>query len=206
MTAPTARRSSKETTAFIFRADRDGLRIIDRITTLTARRARTSTSTTTRRACSACASRARSRSRATKPESSPTPPARSTKVAALDNTGVNGVYPSSEGKKGEAVWGTRGKWTTLDGQVGGRAGDDRDPRSPAATPAIPTYWHARGYGLFAANPLGQEAFSDGKEKLGFSIRRGASQLFRYRVLIADRAITPEQMGPLYDAWIEEATQ
>ena len=27
----------------------------------------------------------------------------------------------------------------------------------------PTYWHARGYGLFAANPLGQEAFSDGSE-------------------------------------------
>ena len=54
-------------------------------------------------------------------------------------------------------------------------------------PGFPTYWHARGYGLFAANPLGQAVFSEGKEKLNFTLKRGQNQLFRYRVLIADRA-------------------
>jgi hypothetical protein len=28
--------------------------------------------------------------------------------------------------------------------------------------SYPTYWHARGYGLFAANPLGVNVFSKGK--------------------------------------------
>jgi hypothetical protein len=35
----------------------------------------------------------------------------------------------------------------------------------------PTYWHARGYGLYAANPLGQKALSEGKEDLILSYQR-----------------------------------
>ena len=38
-----------------------------------------------------------------------------------------------------------------------------------ANPGFPTYWHARGYGLFAANPLGQKALSNGKETLNFAL-------------------------------------
>jgi hypothetical protein len=47
----------------------------------------------------------------------------------------------------------------------------------------PTYWHARGYGLFAANPLGQEVFSEGKEKLNFSLAKGDSVTFKYTILV-----------------------
>ena len=43
---------------------------------------------------------------------------RETTVKVLDNTGVTGSYRSSEGKTGDAVWGTRGKWTMLTGQIG----------------------------------------------------------------------------------------
>src|SRR2546429_3848063 len=43
---------------------------------------------------------------------------RATTVAKLDNTGVNGVYLTSEGKKGEAAWGTRGRWCNLSGKIG----------------------------------------------------------------------------------------
>jgi hypothetical protein len=50
-------------------------------------------------------------------------------------------------------------------------------------PGFPTYWHARGYGLFAANPLGQKVLSNGKEELNFSLEPGQSATFRYRVLI-----------------------
>ena len=128
-----------------------------------------------------------------------------TKVDALDPKGVTGVYTSSEGVKGGKVWGTRGKWTTLEGVVDGKPVTIAILDHPG-NPGFPTYWHARGYGLFAANPLGQAVFSDGKEKLGFAIKKGQTQLFRYRVLIADKAITPEQMGPLYDAWVEESAR
>ena len=47
----------------------------------------------------------------------------------------------------------------------------------------PTYWHARGYGLFAANTLGQEVFSNGKEKMNFLIKMGESATFRYRLAV-----------------------
>ncbi len=47
----------------------------------------------------------------------------------------------------------------------------------------PTYWHARGYGLFAANPLGQKELSAGKDILNFKLPAGQSVTFRYKVLI-----------------------
>jgi hypothetical protein len=50
-------------------------------------------------------------------------------------------------------------------------------------PNYPTYWHARGYGLFSANPLGVHDFTKGKENLNFTIAAGQSATFRYRVII-----------------------
>ena len=51
-------------------------------------------------------------------------------------------------------------------------------------PGYPTYWHARNYGLFAANPLGQKIFSNGKNVLNFKILKGQSTTFRYKIVIA----------------------
>ena len=47
----------------------------------------------------------------------------------------------------------------------------------------PTYWHARGYGLFAANPLGQKIFSKGKTILNYALKKGESVTMRYRAII-----------------------
>ncbi len=92
--------------------------------------------------------------------------ASATKV--LDNTGVTGEYTSSEGLKGDAVWGTRGRWTMLTGTV------ESEPVTLVmldhpSNPGFPTYWHARGYGLFAANPMGEKVFTDGKKELNVTI-------------------------------------
>jgi hypothetical protein len=115
-----------------------------------------------------------------------------TSVKLLDNTGVSGLYHSSEGKTGDAVWGTRGRWTMLTGKI------DKEEVTLAIldhpqNPGFPAYWHARGYGLFAANPLGQEIFSNGKEKLNLAIEPKQSVVFRYRVLIISERATPEQV-------------
>jgi hypothetical protein len=56
-------------------------------------------------------------------------------------------------------------------------------------PGFPTYWHARGYGLFAANPLGQKVFSNGKEELKYTLSAGGSTTFRHRIVIASGALT-----------------
>ena len=108
---------------------------------------------------------------------------RPTTVAKLDNTGVNGTYLTSEGKKGDDAWGTRGRWCSLSGLVGDEPVTITILDHPA-NPGFPTYWHARGYGLFAANPLGQKIFSEGKQALNFSLAPGASATFRYRILIS----------------------
>jgi hypothetical protein len=98
------------------------------------------------------------------------------------NAGVTGNYRSSEGITGEAVWGTRAKWMALDGIIG----EEKISLVICDHPknqSYPTYWHARGYGLFAANPLGWNDFTKGKEVLNFTIPAGKSVTFRYRVVV-----------------------
>jgi Methane oxygenase PmoA len=128
---------------------------------------------------------------------------RLTTVKAMDTNGVTGMYRSSEGRTGDAVWGTRGRWTMLTGKV-----QQKDitlamidhPKNAGS----PTYWHARGYGLFAANPLGEEIFSNGKEKLNFTIQPKKSVAFLYRLCIFDGAATPDQVEAQYRQFAGEA--
>ena len=115
-----------------------------------------------------------------------------TKVPVMNNAGVTGEYTSSEGKKGDAVWSTRGRWTMLTGKIGDEAVTIAMIDHPS-NPGFPTYWHARGYGLFAANPLGQKVFSNGREALDFTIEPHASATFRYRVVVIGERAAPERI-------------
>ena len=67
-------------------------------------------------------------------------------------------------------------------------------------PGFPTYWHARGYGLFAANPLGQKIFSNGKEHLNFQLAAGESVTFRHEVLIMTGQVASQDLEPYYDGF------
>jgi len=120
----------------------------------------------------------------------------STTVPRLDNTGVTGHYRSSEGVEGDSVWGTRGRWTMLTGVLGGKPVTLAMLDHPKNV-GFPTYWHARGYGLFAANPLGLKIFSNGKEQLNFRLGPGQSTTFRHRVLILSGTATPQQIEAYY---------
>lgn len=98
------------------------------------------------------------------------------------NEGITGNYKSSEGITGMEVWGTRAKWMNLYGSIQ----DEKISIAICDHPeniSYPTYWHARGYGLFSANPLGVKDFTEGKEKLNFSIPAGQSVTFKYRLVI-----------------------
>ena len=52
-----------------------------------------------------------------------------------------------------------------------------------ANPNYPTFWHARGYGLFAANPLGEKIFTNGKTFKNLQLSKGESVTFRFRIVI-----------------------
>jgi hypothetical protein len=105
-----------------------------------------------------------------------------TKVKAADDKTVSGNYITSEGATGDAAWSTRGKWCMLYGKKGNDTISIVIIDHPKNT-GYPTYWHARGYGLFAANPLGQKIFSNGKETLNYSLKKGESVMFRFRIVI-----------------------
>lgn len=103
-------------------------------------------------------------------------------IKASSNTNVTGNYRSSEGVTGLAVWGTRAKWMDLYGSIGNEKISLVICDHPK-NQSYPTYWHARGYGLFSANPLGAKDFTNGKVELNFSIPAGKSTTFRYRVIV-----------------------
>ena len=110
-----------------------------------------------------------------------------TEVKVLDNTGVNGNYLSSEGLEGNDVWGTRAEWVKLYSTIKEEPVSITIMDNPNNV-GYPTYWHARDYGLFSANPLGQEVFSKGKESLNFSLDNGESVTFHYRMLVHNGSV------------------
>ena len=118
-----------------------------------------------------------------------------TKVPVLDNTGVNGDYLSSEGVKGEAVWSTRAKWMNLHGEMDNHSISVTIFDHPSNV-SYPSYWHSRGYGLFAVNPLGAKVFSNGKDERNLTLKKGESVTFRYRTLISDRLNTKEELDKI----------
>jgi hypothetical protein len=117
-----------------------------------------------------------------------------TKVEKPDLSKVKGHYLSSEGITDEKVWGTRGRWMQLSSELNGEKVSVIMIDHPD-NPGYPTYWHARGYGLFAANTLGQSALSNGKDALNFTLPNGKSVTFRYRLVVFS--------GDLPAAMIEE---
>jgi hypothetical protein len=190
----------REETTFIFHAA-PNLRAIDRITKLTALDERVVFRDNKEGVLGMRVARQLEQP-ADKPEVFTDASGKATAVPKLDNTGVTGNYRSSEGKTGDAVWGTRGKWTTLTGKIA------EEPITLAIldhpkNPGYPTYWHARGYGLFAANPLGQKVFSDGKQELNFTLEPKQSATFRYRILILSGEATAQAMDAQYQRFVGE---
>jgi hypothetical protein len=106
------------------------------------------------------------------------------------DTVSNGNYLTSEGKTGDSAWSTRGAWCKVYGKVGKDSVSITIFDHPA-NPDYPTFWHARGYGLFAANPLGKEIFTNGRSSLNLTIKKGNSIRFRYRILIQNGETTTD---------------
>ncbi len=96
----------------------------------------------------------------------------------------NGNYVSSTGKYGDSVWSTSAAWC----KVFGKMGSDSVSVTIIDHPQninYPTFWHARGYGLFAANPLGEKIFTNNKSAKNLQLKKGESVTFRYRIVIDD---------------------
>jgi len=188
----------KEKTTFVFRVE-GNKRIIDRITILTAQSKEVALTDNKEGMLGIRVARQLEHP-SDKPEIFTDAAGIATAVPSLNNEGVTGMYRSSAGKEGDAVWGTRGNWVDLSGEINGEKIDLAIIDHPA-NPGFPTYWHARGYGLFAANPLGQKALSNGKDELNFKIAPGKSATFRYRIVVdSDGDVSDQKLNQEFDAF------
>lgn len=122
-----------------------------------------------------------------------------TKVEKMDNTNVKGNYRSAKGVEGDEVWGTRATWMKLSSNINGEPVSLAIIDNPSNV-GYPTYWHARGYGLFAANTLGQKVFSEGKEEMNFGLKKGESVTFKYRLVVAGEDLGDDQINALADEY------
>jgi hypothetical protein len=112
-----------------------------------------------------------------------------------------GKMVNAEGAQTEKnVWGKQSPWVdyfgTLEGQTVGVAIMDNP-----SNPRHPTYWHARAYGLFAANPFGVRDFTGDKTKDGsMTVEAGKSVTFRYRVVIHPGDFQTADIASLYQQY------
>ncbi len=115
------------------------------------------------------------------------------RVAAPLREDQTGHYFDAKGRTREAeVWGKRSPWVAISGTVNDEPVTVAILNYPKSA-GFPTYWHARGYGLFAANPFGRKDFVEGSEPVNFQLEEGESAFFGYRILIYSGKATPEQL-------------
>lgn len=194
--APAGEMLLEEATQFIFSV-KDEIRIIERVTTLTAKEMDVSFKDNKEGMFGIRVTRALEFP-TDKPQLLVGADGKPNTEKTVNNEGVSGNYLSSEGIEGSGVWGTRAKWMKLYGELEGEVASITIVDHPS-NPGYPTYWHARDYGLFAANPLGQSVFSKGKEQLNFSLKTGEKVTFRYQILV-------HSGSDLSKAQIDEAAQ
>ena len=115
-------------------------------------------------------------------------------------------YLSSNGDKTEKnIWGTRAKWVKLEGKKDNKVYGIIIMDHPEST-NYPTYWHARSYGLFSANPLGQSVFQEGRgekpEPFNLTLQPGESAVFHYTLVVYENAKSAQDVENLYQEFIQ----
>ncbi len=115
-----------------------------------------------------------------------------------EKTGTGVITSSEGGRRMDGVWGKRAKWVdysgTLDGEPLGLAIFDH----PAGF-HHPARWHARDYGLVAANPFADHAYDPALPARNNTFEPGSSVRLRYRVVIHPK-MDAAAIEKLYEFW------
>jgi len=127
-----------------------------------------------------------------------------------------GLLMNAEGLKNGETWSKRSRWVDYTGPAYDQnpAVDkpDKDaPMSPFGMTVMnhpdsfryPTWWHVRTYGLLDANPFALTEFRAGEDGRA-TIKKGESLLFRYRILLHDFVISPEEIEQWFEKYAKTA--
>jgi hypothetical protein len=111
------------------------------------------------------------------------------------------MYYGQNGKQGNEVWGTRNAWVRLSGTKNSEKISVILMDHPS-NPGFPAHFHARGYGLFSINNLGQKVFNPEEPEQNFTLKQGESLHFTHRMIIASGAeISTKNTDGLYQEFI-----
>ena len=129
------------------------------------------------------------------------------RLTADADAGVETVYGNainSEGDTGKDVWGKQAKWILYFGSI------DGNPVSLAmfdhpSNLRHPTTWHARDYGLIAANPFGLHYFLGKERGAGrHTVEQGGCLQLRYRVEFFKGIVTPEVVEKKFQTFAKDS--
>ncbi len=97
-----------------------------------------------------------------------------------------GTILNSEGAEGGKVWGQKAKWVTMSGPIGEKVYSITMLDHPSNL-RHPTRWHARDYGLFAANPFCESEMdkSQPKNSGDYVLKAGQKLTLKYRIAFTE---------------------
>lgn len=116
--------------------------------------------------------------------------------------GAAGRITDAEGRVNGDVWGKKARWVDYSGTVGDRPLGIAMCDAPT-NPRHPTTWHARDYGLFAANPFGLHDFSGAPEHAGdLTVPAGESLTLRYLIVLHEGDAAAADIEGRFRRWAE----
>jgi hypothetical protein len=112
-----------------------------------------------------------------------------------------GRMVDSEGREGmKAIWGKRANWVDYTAEVDGERLGVAIFDHPSSF-HHPAYWHARDYGLFSLNPLGQNAFDPSAPESIQKLGAGEKLEFRWRVVVHPGDAQTGRVAELYREYV-----
>ncbi|HLA83968.1 MAG TPA: PmoA family protein [Thermoguttaceae bacterium] len=114
-----------------------------------------------------------------------------------------GRLVNSHGQVNDKAWSKPASWVDYSGPIRGETVGVCMMNHPSSF-RYPTHWHARTYGLCAANPFGLRDFSGDPAINGsYTIPRGESITFRYRVLLHKRDAATAKLPEAFEAYVKQ---
>ena len=115
-------------------------------------------------------------------------------------TTANGQALNSAGDRDGKLWGKRAKWVDYWGKIGDHIVGVAIFEHPSSA-RHPTWWHARDYGLVAANAFGVHDFEKKPRGTGdMVIEAGGSVTFKYRFLFHEGDAEAAKIAERYAAY------
>jgi hypothetical protein len=116
---------------------------------------------------------------------------------------AQGHIVTSAGLRDAQAWGKRAAWVDYSGPIKDRVVGAAIFDHPANL-RHPTWWHARQYGLFAANPFGIHDFEGKPAGTGdHKLKAGERITFRYRIYLHAGDAEKARIADMYRMWLAE---